>query len=433
MMLKKAEKKQFWAYVAMFGTLWGGLELTLGTFLHVLHVPKTGLIMTTLSVILLIAQRRVYPVRGLTLASALIAACIKCLSPGGIILGPVVGILSEALMIELGLFVTSRSIVTMMLAGILAVLSSQFQSLVKLWVYYGNDFVAALVKMGQTFFDIEWTSVVAWTLIGAFVGVLALIGGFAGATGWFWGKSVCERIDARIPSEPVVAQNAGLSEKAAFDGENASEDAQNGASSDKAMAVIEPFVKKSRCNPADIEQILRTRKYVVWVALITIFIQFSGSFFSMVAALVLWLFALAIWAMPVLKSIWWPKFWLITCFVSLIAGVTLAWEFGSGIDFAVAGEATARMVMRGAYVFALITWVTRCVRKREFELACQKVHLPEFSDALNTAYHLLPNWIDRLNEKLQTRPKGLGNAWRYMRESAIEILVEASFQARLTK
>ena len=90
---KQAYRNRFWAFVTVFGTLWGGLELTLGTFLHVLHVPKTGFIMVALSATLLVAQRNIFPARWSTLAAGVIAACIKSLSPGGIIAGPIIGIL----------------------------------------------------------------------------------------------------------------------------------------------------------------------------------------------------------------------------------------------------------------------------------------------------------------------------------------------------
>ena len=102
---------KFWAHVTVFGTLWGGLELTLGTFLHVLHVPKTGLIMVTLSVILLIAQRRIFPARGSTICTGVVAAFIKSLSPGGIIAGPIFGIMSEAIIVELCLLISSQRLV----------------------------------------------------------------------------------------------------------------------------------------------------------------------------------------------------------------------------------------------------------------------------------------------------------------------------------
>ena len=56
-MAETSQLDKFWMYVSAFGTLWGGIELTLGTFLHVLHVPKTGLIMGVVTLVLILAQR----------------------------------------------------------------------------------------------------------------------------------------------------------------------------------------------------------------------------------------------------------------------------------------------------------------------------------------------------------------------------------------
>lgn len=414
-MEKKSEKKAFWAYVTMFGVLWGGLELTLGTFLHVLHVPKAGLLMTFLSVILLVAQRRVFPKIGSTICVALIAACIKCLSPGGIIIGPVIGILSEAAMIEIGLLISSRSPLTAMLAGSLAICSCQLQSFFKLWVYYGNDFVSALIKMGEKFFEPQGATNLGVLIAVAFVGLLVGIGSFAGLTGWFWGRIACRRLEERLPSEVETTDVA----PERTHGDTAS--TQNG---------VQPFVRKSKRNPEETAQIIKTRKYLFPVAIFTLIVQFVGGFVSMVTALGIWLFALAIGAYPVIRSMWWPKFWVITLVVSILAGVVLAWEFGGALDVSKAAEAACYMVARGAYVFALITWAARCVRNDEFCAVCNRIGIPQLGNSLVLAYNILPNWLDRFNEMIKQRPSGLFNSWRYLRESAIEILVEASVRAK---
>ncbi len=188
---------KFWAHVTVFGTLWGGLELTLGTFLHVLHVPKTGLIMVTLSVILLIAQRRIFPARGSTICTGVVAAFIKSLSPGGIIAGPIFGIMSEAIIVELCLLISSQRLVFSVWASVCAITWSQVQSLFKMWIYYGKDFIDALARVVEKFFRVEWTATLGWTLLAAFFGIVATIGAVAGVVGARMGNHVRRDIDAR--------------------------------------------------------------------------------------------------------------------------------------------------------------------------------------------------------------------------------------------
>ena len=206
---------KFWAHVTVFGTLWGGLELTLGTFLHVLHVPKTGLIMVTLSVILLIAQRRIFPARGSTICTGVVAAFIKSLSPGGIIAGPIFGIMSEAIIVELCLLISSQRLVFSVWASVCAITWSQVQSLFKMWIYYGKDFIDALARVVEKFFRVEWTATLGWTLLAAFFGIVATIGAVAGVVGARMGNHVRRDIDARY--RDVLASETQTTSPITFD------------------------------------------------------------------------------------------------------------------------------------------------------------------------------------------------------------------------
>jgi len=456
--LKQRERTTFWVYVTMFGTLWGGLELTLGTFLHVLHVPKSGLIMTVLSCIMMIALRVLYPKRGATLGAAIIASCIKCLSPGGIILGPVIGIISEAAMIELGLLISSSSPITAILAGILAVFSCQFQSLFKMWIYYGNDFFNAIFKVAENFFDVKETATIAFLLIGGLLSILAAIGGVAGIIGWIWGRRVVHRLESDKTSTCLPAVS---NEDPAF------ADTLNEPNSG---ATLDSYRPKTKRDPKDTAQIVKTRFICLPFAVAAIAVQFVeyGAFkgmFPVLAAFAVWLVVLAVWARPVLKAIWWPKFWVLTAVVSLIAGAILACEFvdaNQAVDAAKAGgevvqakgaakyaaneagmlqfgslrihllwalNATVSMMARGAFVFALVSWATRCIRTTEFYSICNKLHMPELGQSLNQAYEILPTWLERFNDMLRTRPSGLRATLKYIRMSAFEVLVQASHEA----
>ncbi len=452
------ERNTFWTYVTMFGTLWGGLELTLGTFLHVLRVPKAGLIMTVLSCILMIALRVLYPKRGATLGAAIIASCIKCLSPGGIILGPVVGIISEAAMLELGLLISSSSPITAILAGILAVFSCQLQSLFKMWIYYGNDFFYAILKVAEKFFNVKSTAVIALSLLGGLLSILAALGGVAGIVGWIWGRRVVHRLESDKTSTSLPAAESV---------DPAYADTLN---EPNRGATLDSYRPKAKRDPKDTAQVVKTRLICLPFAILAIGIQFVayGSFkgmYPVLTALGIWLVVLAIWARPVLKAIWWPKFWILTAVVSFVAGCILACEFvdvpqvmdagghvadlvnakggvistsaeahglqilGLKFHLLLALNATLSMMARGAFVFSLVSWATRCIRTTEFYSICNKLHIPELGQSLNLAYEILPTWLDRFNDMLRTRPSGVRATLKYIRTSAFEVLVQASHEA----
>ena len=184
----------------------------------------------------------------------------------------------------------------------------------------------------------------------------------------------------------------------------------------------------SRKRAAD-EQTIRTRLAVLPFAILTLIAQFPDIPWATTVALVVWLITLGLGAHNVLKSIWWPRFWLVSAVVCVLSGLILAWSPGEAWNWTLGLEATARMLIRGIYIFSLITWATRCVRSEEFLTLWRKIHLPELGDALTHAYKILPEWLDRLNEMLKNAPRGFKPRLHYIHACILESLVEAIRQA----
>lgn len=451
---------KFWAHVTVFGTLWGGLELTLGTFLHVLHVPKTGLIMVTLSVILLIAQRRIFPARGSTICTGVVAAFIKSLSPGGIIAGPIFGIMSEAIIVELCLLISSQRLVFSVWASVCAITWSQVQSLFKMWIYYGKDFIDALARVVEKFFRVEWTATLGWTLLAAFFGIVATIGAVAGVVGARMGNHVRRDIDARY--RDVLASETQPNASIAFDSNapvatdsNASiafdsnapiasnSNAQNSSCSVSDVNFVAKSPVASHSNDADPSiqssrkrkrpiidntQVLRYRLIVLPFAIATLIAQFSGDLVASSIALAVWIVVLAIGSRAILRAIWWPKFWVATTIISVLSGILIAWKLDGAWQWYIGLQATARMMIRGIYVFSLISWITRALRPQECLSVWERIHLPQLGLAITRAYALLPTWNDKLHLIVKNRPSNRRNLWSYARENIITCLVEASIQ-----
>ena len=146
-----SEAARFWAMVAAFGALWGALEITLGSFLHALKLPFGGTALGVVAAALLVAQRQVLPRRGLSLATGVVAALCKSVSPGGVILGPMIAITAEALLVELALLPAPRSRLAAAWAGALVVCWATFQKVIGQYVYLGEDIIdlyVALLEQG---------------------------------------------------------------------------------------------------------------------------------------------------------------------------------------------------------------------------------------------------------------------------------------------
>ncbi len=89
--------------IAVFGALWGAAEMSLGALLHALVLPLSGLAMTTIGLLIALTGYRFVPRRGAVLAIAVVCALLKALSVGAIVLSPMLAILIEGLLAELGL------------------------------------------------------------------------------------------------------------------------------------------------------------------------------------------------------------------------------------------------------------------------------------------------------------------------------------------
>ncbi|MGM0385759.1 MAG: hypothetical protein ACQERF_07250 [Actinomycetota bacterium] len=89
------------ATLAVFGALWGLVEITLGAVIKTLNIPLSSLILVSIGLAVALVGRVYVPRRGSTLFIGVIAMLLKLFSVGGVVLGPMVAILFEALIAEL--------------------------------------------------------------------------------------------------------------------------------------------------------------------------------------------------------------------------------------------------------------------------------------------------------------------------------------------
>jgi hypothetical protein len=182
-----SESARFWAIVAAFGALWGAMEITLGTFLHVLRIPMTGTTLAAIAAALLVAQRQLLPRRGLAISTGIVAAICKSVSPGGLIFGPMIAISVEALLVEVALLLAPRSRPAAALAGSLAVCWATFQKVISQYVYYGGsivDLYLALIAQGARLVGLDRSG--GLQVLGGVVAVICVLG----AAIALWGRSV---------------------------------------------------------------------------------------------------------------------------------------------------------------------------------------------------------------------------------------------------
>ena len=133
-----------WLKASVVGSIWASIEIILGSFLHNLKIPLSGMILSFIGVWILIAFLQVWKENGLVWRAGIICALMKSVSPSALILGPMIGIFTEAILIELFIFVFGKNLMGYLFGGAFAVLSTILHKLVSLLILYGFDFVKIL-------------------------------------------------------------------------------------------------------------------------------------------------------------------------------------------------------------------------------------------------------------------------------------------------
>jgi hypothetical protein len=198
-----------WVYVAVFGALWGAIEITLGAYLHVIFPPLAdtflvGVIMAGLGGVIALTGRHFVPYTGSVLMIGIVTALLKALSLGGVKIGPMVAILAESLLIEAGLVLSGVEGLLLTrrptrwafaLAGALAVSWNFFHKFVMMRLLFGQGVSEVAVKMvddGSALlgFDVRYSIAI---LVILFV-IRLVVGAAAGWLAWDLGGAVRRRL-----------------------------------------------------------------------------------------------------------------------------------------------------------------------------------------------------------------------------------------------
>ena len=314
-----------------------------------------------------------------------------------------IGIVSEALLVELALFIAPQARLSAVMAGVLSTYWALTQGLIKQIVVYGTAIIDVYTEGARRILaslGLE-VSVALWALL-TLLGLLSAIGATAGALGHRLGLLVRQRAQARHPAPEDLSQ----------------------ASTPQSQRL-------HRLNHAEDTPSATYRRRMAPFAGAALALQFGAHLSWALLALPLILIPMAFWAKDALKAMWWPRFWLLTILATLAAGVLFATRLQpSGEPFGLLFGLTAslRMILRGAFVFAFVSWLTRAIRPREMVGIWARVGLPHMGLAVTTAFNLLPTWLDTLRHRFAANaPKR--RSPRYIWNKAIDCLVEASAMA----
>jgi nucleoside-triphosphatase THEP1 len=189
-----------WLKASVVGSIWASIEIILGSFLHNLRIPFSGMILSFIGVYILIAFIQVWKENGLIWRAGIICALMKSVSPSALILGPMIGIFTEAILIELFIFIFGKNLIGYLTGGAFAVLSTILHKLVSLLILYGFNFIkilSDLYKYAVKQVDLEQLSpvtlLIVITAIYILIGLAGSAGGYLTGSQYLKSKTVADR------------------------------------------------------------------------------------------------------------------------------------------------------------------------------------------------------------------------------------------------
>ncbi len=189
-----------WLKASVIGSMWGSMEIIIGSFLHNLNIPLAGTLLSMIGIILMVGMHRIWPERGLFWRAGVICAVMKSISPSAIIIGPMLGILMEAALLEISVLIFGRNLVSYMFGGALAVFSTFLYKIIGFIIFYGFNIVELFVNVYQ--FAVKQLKIEnfgPWALILTLSGIYMTLGIIAAVMGHLIGLKAA-KTDAAVRS-----------------------------------------------------------------------------------------------------------------------------------------------------------------------------------------------------------------------------------------
>lgn len=182
--------------LAVFGALWGAVEITLGSLFHTLNVPMTGVFLSAIGLLIAMIGRYFVPKPGSTLFIGVIAALLKLLSIGGIVIWPMIAILMEAVVAEVVLTVMRKpQRLAFLITGALGVFYTMVHPFLSQGLLAGRGVLFVwemLLEEGTRLFGLPLSAALAIIAIMALVRLA--IGAVAGLLAWEVALAVHKRM-----------------------------------------------------------------------------------------------------------------------------------------------------------------------------------------------------------------------------------------------
>ncbi|PID92647.1 MAG: hypothetical protein CSA96_02225 [Bacteroidetes bacterium] len=351
-----------WLKAAVAGGLWASFEIIVGSLLHNLHLPFSGTLLAGFSVMFMIAFLQIWNSRGLIWRAGLICALMKSLSPSAIILGPMTGILMEALLMEAVLYLLGRHLTAYLIAGSVALLSAILHKLANLFILYGSDLLNIYSNlfffMKKQFPRLEAD---AGDLILSVALIYSVLGSLAALAGFLLGRNALRKGQQSIelPKE-VKAEEASDWQKTA-----------PGQTFHLPLLVLHGLMI-----PLSLVMI---RRYGLALVPLLPLLVYAGFLF--------------IYYPRILRRLAKPFFWMQLLFMTLLAG--FFWQASPDDPYQSGFEVGLEMCLRAILIVSAFSAFSVEIRNPRISGALNNAALHKAHEAIGMAFAALPLMLDR--------------------------------------
>ena len=197
-----------WLKATVIGSLWASVEIVAGSFLHNLQIPLSGTILTAFAIFLLSAFSRIWKDAGIFWRAGIICALMKSISPSAVIIGPMIGIITESFLFEMMLMIFGRNLVGTLAGGALAAVSAIFHKFFTLLILYGFDLVRILDSLYHyAVKQLNISSVKPFDVIGLLLAFYLVIGLLSATFGLLAGKKFLSSDQSHLPFQRTRNSN----------------------------------------------------------------------------------------------------------------------------------------------------------------------------------------------------------------------------------
>lgn len=354
-------KNDIWLKASVVGGLWASMEIIVGSFLHNTRLPFAGSILAFAGTVLLIGFYQIWPQRGLIIRAGFITAIMKSVSPSAIILGPMTGILLEAVLIEFVLLILGNNIVSVSVAGIFSLSSALLHKIISVSILYGFDILKVYINIiNFALKQVGLKEASPLEILFALLSVYVVFGIAAGITGFVLGKK-SKHLKQEISDE-----------------------------------ILKEGVKKKEFFVIDDKN--KTNIYLLWVNILAIpfglylfnvYGMIPGTLFASVYSIVA-----GYYYAKNLRRLKKPVFW--SQLVIIVVITTLFWKTdgGSVLNINMQGfKAGVEMMIRAIFIVIAFTGLSVELKSEKVKSFLTKIGMGRFYESMRLAFGALPQMI----------------------------------------